>query len=78
MKKMSNVTNVTLTQLKNDIRAMSVRIFLMKEKCNDLGYDELHEVAELLRETADTVDEWGHEKENTYSLLQWKSYEEQS
>ena len=65
MKKMSNVTDVALTQLKNDIRAMSVRIFLMKENREDLGFDELHAVADLFRQTADTVDEWGREKENT-------------
>lgn len=62
MSKLSNVSDVIVTQLKNDISILSVRIFQAKEERDDIGSDELHELSSHLREVADRVDDWASAK----------------
>ena len=63
MKKLSSVTDVAFTALKNDIRAIQIHIWLMKEQFKDLDGVHLHDLAELLRTVADATDDWAKEKD---------------
>ena len=64
MKKLSSVSEVAYLQLKNDILALSVRIFTAKEQYKDIGAEELYELAALLKHTAENTEEWAAQKAN--------------
>lgn len=62
MSKLSNLSDVILTGLKDDIVMLSIHIFQAKEEREDIGADELHDLASYFRKVADDVDLWANNR----------------